>query len=741
MEALKSMKRRKELPIIVLCLILIMSCMVVPAWASEEKSDGEPLTVGIPRDRCPIFYIEEPSGEAVGIGVDLIRSAAAEAGYDVNFKFISEMNLKMALDNPDYDVIMPFGSAVDSQKGKKSIISENLLQTPFTLVTKGRKEIPSLNKITVGMLTSLSAGAETVKTRYPGIKINLYPEMEDCVRALRDGEVDALLHNSYVWSYVLQKPSYRDLKVQPTNMFSMDFKVGTIDDEKGREIIANLNKGIDKLSDIRKQAIVLKYTSRNLYTYDYADYFYEYDTVIVLAILLILALTIILWQKHRVTKLRQEEKMKQLIDYDSLTGIYSLSGFRKKAEELIRDNQDILYVIVYINIKDFKYINESLGRDEGDEFLRFLANKIRNVLSDVEAVARDSADRFVVLRTVRGDGKLLMEDQQALMAIGKFFTERGKGNQIRIGAGVYVLTPEDYHQLDIDKMIDCARVAESRLRETYRDGYEFYNPDQWERGKKIADITGNLSDALKNGEIRVWYQPQVDYEKKEIIGAEALCRWKHSKRGWLSPGEFIPILEDANLIFELDSFVWEKVCQDLQRWNNQGNHWAVSINLSRSDITDERNIPGYLFDLVNKYGLTVDQLKVEITETAYVEDMETLIKTTKKLRDFGFKVEIDDFGSGYSSLHMLKDVPVDKIKLDMEFLTETGNMDRTRIIVGHVISMVKALGMTVIAEGVETASQAEFLLSQGCTEMQGFYFYKPAESGMFPIRMHESEMQ
>ena len=197
------------------------------------------------------------------------------------------------------------------------------------------------------------------------------------------------------------------------------------------------------------------------------------------------------------------------------------------------------------------------------------------------------------------------------------------------------------------------------------------------------------------------------------------------KLGWLQPSDFISTLEEAGLIYDLDCYVWEQVCRDLQRWNAQGKRLSVSVNLSRRDIREERNIPGQFFDLVQKYGLSVDQLRIEITETAYAEDPELLLRTTKKLREFGFEVEMDDFGSGYSSLHMLKEVPVDRIKLDLHFLTGTGDPERGRIIVGYMIQMIHSLGMKMIAEGVENAAQAEFLRSRGCTDMQGFYFHKP----------------
>jgi EAL domain-containing protein (putative c-di-GMP-specific phosphodiesterase class I) len=178
-------------------------------------------------------------------------------------------------------------------------------------------------------------------------------------------------------------------------------------------------------------------------------------------------------------------------------------------------------------------------------------------------------------------------------------------------------------------------------------------------------------------------------------------------------------------IFELDQYVWDRACRDLHRWNEQGIRRSVSVNVSRRDIREDRDIAGHFRDLAETYGLSPDQLRIEITETAFVENPADLISVTEKLREYGFSVEMDDFGSGHSSLHMLKEVPVDRVKLDLHFLTDSGDPEKGRIIISHIIRMIHDLGMDMITEGVETEEQARFLISTGCTEMQGFRFYKP----------------
>ena len=727
---MKSIRNIKPLWI-VLFLVLVSFCLFNSFFSSAQENEKEKLTVGVPVDRCPIIYKDVDTGKIVGIGVDLMRTAADNAGYEAEFIEIKEATLKDALDDPEYDVVMPFGSPIPSTSGRTTIVSDNLMTTTFTLLTRGNKTIPPLNELRVGMLKSQGGVADTVRQLYPGITIQLYEDMDSSVKALRKGKVDALLHNTYVWSYVLEKPSYSDLVVQPAAMFSMDFRVGVADTPAGRELISRLNQGINTISDSYRQAIVLDYTTRRLYRWDLSDYIYQYRHVALMSTLLITALIVIFIFRNRALKLEQEEKVRWLIDHDPLTGALSLDGFRKKAESLIRKHPDIPYLLSYVNIKNFKFINDSFGMKAGDELLQFWLKKTQETLSEEEAVCRIESDHVAVLRYAGGDEKVSWDDKNVIDSVRDYFASRGKEHRVQICGGLYFLTPEDYHVIDVDHMLDYARVAEEKVRETRKDGYEFYNPEQWERGKKVAEVVGRLPNAIKTGEIQVWYQPQVDYKTGEINGMEALCRWNHAKLGWIPPSDFIPELEESGLIYELDSYVWEKVCQDLKRWNDQGIHRSVSVNVSRSDISTDRDIPGQFKQLIEKYGLSTDQLRVEITETAFAEHPEFLIETTVKLRELGIQIEMDDFGSGYSSLHMLKEVYVDRIKLDYNFLTGKGDIEKGKTIVGYMIQMVKDIGMEMIVEGVETKEQADFLLNKGCSEMQGYYFYKPMSVKVF----------
>ena len=295
--------------------------------------------------------------------------------------------------------------------------------------------------------------------------------------------------------------------------------------------------------------------------------------------------------------------------------------------------------------------------------------------------------------------------------------------------------------------MELRRISLSREEDAWRKvdiarSMAVYDPNEDKRKEKLsADIVSRLPLTIQSEEIQVWYQPQVDFGAGKIIGAEALCRWNHGKLDWLSPAQFIPALEEAGLIYDLDCFVWEKVCQDLHRWNEQGVHWSVSVNLSQRDIEESRDIPEHFRTLAETHGLAPGQLRIEVTETAFAENPDLLIETTQRLRELGFAVEMDDFGSGYSSLHMLKEVSVDRIKLDLHFLTSSGDFEKSCIIVSDIIGLVGRLGMEMIAEGVETKEQADFLREHGCSEMQGYYFFKPMPVSDFEVVMEKGRFR
>lgn len=410
---------------------------------------------------------------------------------------------------------------------------------------------------------------------------------------------------------------------------------------------------------------------------------------------------------------------------DPLTGVLNLEGFRQRATSLIRENPDRKYSVWYCDIRRFKYINDMLGYDVGDNFLKYWVELARATLREDETLGRISADNITALIWYDQVSQLkrLFESTARLLESFEEISRHHLGAELI--AGIYLLDEKDSECPDINKMLDRANIAQKTAKHGPGAHLEIYSEELRRRQLRELTITQTMQNGIDSGEFTVVYQPQYDYSIGAIIGAEALVRWNHHSLGAISPGEFVPIFERSGQVTTLDLFVWEQACRVIARIKSEmGIEVSISINISRIDLYMP-DLCGTLLELVAKYSVPARLLKLEITESAYIETPTELIRVVARLRESGFVVEMDDFGSGYSSLNILKDVPVSVIKLDMMFLGDSRNPRRGDNILSSVVSMVHNLGLPVIAEGVETREQADYLQSLGCNFMQGYYFSRP----------------
>ena len=253
------------------------------------------------------------------------------------------------------------------------------------------------------------------------------------------------------------------------------------------------------------------------------------------------------------------------------------------------------------------------------------------------------------------------------------------------------------------------------------------------------EYLNDIDAAIENDELEVWFQPQFDYRAEKYIGAEALIRWNHPQKGLIQPGKFLPILENSGSVGKLDKYVVRKTCEYMRRWTKMfpNEPIVLSVNVSRNDI-QKTDFVYNLKTLVKSYDIPPENLRIEITESAYMDDSEVLIRTVNELKKEGFIIEMDDFGSAYSSLNILKDINIDRLKLDMRFLSGGYDSENSKIIISSIISMAETLNLSVIAEGVETKEQADMLLGFGCDNMQGYYFSKPVSAAEYERLLAEN---
>ncbi len=402
---------------------------------------------------------------------------------------------------------------------------------------------------------------------------------------------------------------------------------------------------------------------------------------------------------------------------DKLTKLLNRDAFLKRAEELVKSREAGYYIMAYFDVDKFKVINDQYGMEKGDDLLRHIAVAFKNGFEPNGGICcRITADNFAVLYPSTLMSSTAIEDIRKNAALVE-----GIIAPIVFNIGRYQI---DDTSLSASTMLDRAVMAAETIKGRYDTRIAQYDESMRARLIREQGIVMEMESALKSRQFEVWYQPQINHSTGAQIGAEALVRWRHPEKGLIPPDMFIPVFEKNGFIYELDKFVWEEVCAYLRRRADEGGEpLPVSVNVSRDDIF-RTDIIDVLEGLIKKYGLPVALLRLEITETAFAHSVSQIIDVVKTLVERGFTVEIDDFGSGYSSLNTLKDVPAQIIKLDMRFL-ESSNSERGGNIVESVVRMAKWLGMSVIAEGVETVAQADYLRSIGCSYIQGYLYSRP----------------
>lgn len=413
-------------------------------------------------------------------------------------------------------------------------------------------------------------------------------------------------------------------------------------------------------------------------------------------------------------------------DHDMMTDLLNPRAFHVEAERILNEYPDDEYLILTSNIKDFKLINDVFGREAGDGILIKIAALMKKHAVPGTACARLGADKFAMLIQKKNYNENELSDYLNQM----LWFEDNREFPVCIHVGVYEVIDRS---VSSSLMVDRAFMAINRIKNDNVTKIAWYNDEMrrsliWEQ-----TISGSLDEAIETRQIVPFVQAQVDATGK-VEGAEVLVRWQHPTEGLMAPGRFIDILEKDGRIVNLDMFMWEEACRILRRWIDAGRtDLYLSVNISPKDFyfVDVYKI---FTELIKKYELDPKMLRLEITESVMMSDVDMKMKLIDNLREAGFIVEMDDFGSGYSSLNLLKDMPVDILKIDMQFLRKTRNAERAKIILQQIVSMAQKLIIPVITEGVETEEQLNFLTGIGCEMFQGYYFAKPVSLEEFENR-------
>lgn len=414
-----------------------------------------------------------------------------------------------------------------------------------------------------------------------------------------------------------------------------------------------------------------------------------------------------------------EDKLKLVAYYDSLTGLPNRAYLEKMADEMIL--KDEKFAIVNIDIDNFKQINDTMGHAVGDNFIQYIAKILSEAIEEPDIVARLSGDEFALLLKREEKQKLIDLLKKLQFSIKNTWNVNEQKFHITSSMGIAVY-PE--HGNDVSALMQNADIAMFYQKEHGKDGYAIFQNSMYEKILKNVQMSNMLKEAIENDEFMLYYQPQVDMRTGKIVGVEALIRWNHSKKGFILPTEFIPYSEQTGYIIPISEWVLKKALIQKREWESKGYpQIKMAVNLSGYIFTEDSAFNS-ICDILDSVNLKPGELEVEVTETAVMMELDKAQNSLNKLKEMGISIAMDDFGTGYSSLNYLQILPFDILKIDKGFIENLTN-EKQIYIYQTVVKLAHSLGLIVVAEGIETVEQKEFLIKNNCDIGQGYYFSKP----------------
>ena len=431
---------------------------------------------------------------------------------------------------------------------------------------------------------------------------------------------------------------------------------------------------------------------------------------------------------QRTIELYEDRDTIRVTERDQLTGLYNRDYFYHYADQYDIHHRETPMDAIVLDVNHFHMINERHGKAYGDTVLRMIGELVRNmVMEDGGIVCRREADTFMIYCPHRSDYSDILEAANRGLA-----GDEQAGSMVRLRMGVYANADKS---IDVERRFDRAKMAADAVRNNLTRNISIYD-DSMHSGELLhAQLLDNFHSAIEQHQFEVYYQPKYNILGNEpvLCSAEALVRWQHPELGRISPGVFIPLFEENGLIRQLDNYVWKEVAKQIAEWRERlGSFVPVSVNVSRVDMFDS-DIVSTFTSILEDYSLSSEDLVLEITESAYTEDSEQIIEAVNRFRDCGFRIEMDDLGTRYSSLNMLTSLPIDALKLDMQFIRSAFSARKDTRMLEVILDISDSLSVPTIAEGVETAEQLFTLKSMGCDSVQGYYFSRPVPADEFEV--------
>ena len=697
----------------------------------EEKEWFEhhgPIRIGYRENFLPFCATDEETEKVTGALADFMAFAATcQRNAELRFEtraFTSTDEALHALAAGEIDCVFPLSLGAYDGEQQGVISTDPLVRSEmYALVrTTDHRGVTRDEEITVALVRGNSGYEAFCKDYFLNWTIAWYDDGDSAYQAVASGEADCALASNYRISRVGDAlVKYKLSPLTTDEVANVGFSLRREDDC----LYSILNKVIRLYPDTEINSSLTDYALQIEKT-SFMDFLRAYWLYFVaaLALLAVAILLLVLRNVKAEAKVAEGRQIISETERDPLTHLYNWNYFLAYANRIHRERPDVPMDAAALNIERFHSINALQGREYGDSILRNLGEQIQNALYGTDGIAsRSHADRFVIYCPQGQDWQALLERFQT--RIDQQFDKASV--YLRMGVKPW------QEGLEPERQFDKARSACNLARSKYKSRVMIYDAGMEQREERDQRLLNDLPHALDNHELEVYYQPKYDIRADEpkLSSAEALVRWNHPELGMITPEDFIFLFEKSGQISILDNYVWEEAARQIAAWRDAfGVSLPVSVNLSRVDVFDPELI-GTLDSILARNGLSTADIKLEVTESAYTENAEQLIRVISELRAKGYEIEMDDFGSGYSSLNMLSSLPVDVLKMDIDFIRNIERNEKDFRLVELIIDIARYLKVPVVAEGVETENQLKLLKDAGCDIVQGYYFSRPLPADAF----------
>lgn len=694
----------------------------------EWLSSHGKIRVGYQDNYLAFCSQDSKTGELTGALKDYLESAA-DCIVDTHLEFETSAYPTVeaafdALRKGEIDCVFPANLSSYDAEEEDVLITPSLVRSDVYAVVRQSDRYLSDNKehIIVAVNEGNPNYTAFLQEQFPGWRAVVYPSTTECLQAVSSGIADCVLISSFRYSYLARTCKSLRLTTYSTGI-GIDYCFAVA--QGNTALYSIISKAVGLVSNSMVSAALSYYIAENSQL-SFLDYITDNIGIVLAVIFGIVVVILFLFMRSR----RSEIKAKKLIsatETDSLTGLYNRDYFFLYADRIYHEHPDIPRDAIVLNIDQFHSINALNGWDFGDYVLRMLGSEIRTIAGEFDGICgRFGADRFdIYCRHI--------EDYRAVFdRLQKKLDTLSSNVSVRLRMGV-MPWQKDIEPIDL---FDRARTACNMARGHFMDHLIIFDEKVHERELLDQQLLNDLRRALDDREFIVYYQPKFDIRPDEpkLIGAESLIRWRHPELGLLTPDKFIPLFERNGKISEVDKYIWAAAAEQIAGWRRRfGVTIPVSVNLSRVDIFDAE-LETTLDKILEREALEHEALEIEITETAYTENADMLIRVTNTLHRKGYIIEMDDFGSGYSSLNMLSVLPIDVLKMDREFIKNIEDNKKDMQMISLILGIAESLEIPVIAEGVETETQIRLLKNLGCAYVQGYYFSRPLHPSEFEMK-------